>query len=185
MVGEMRDKETARTGVQASLTGHLVFSTLHTNSAAETVTRLLEMEIDTLNFADSLLGILAQRLVKTLCSKCRRLEKPSGEELKEMISLYGESFAIEDGLLDDPDIQVGRPVGCPNCGGSGYRGRMAVHELLEATDEIRRLIRSGSTAEDIRRQAMKDGMRSLLQDGITKVLRGRTELKQVLAVCLR
>jgi len=185
MVGEMRDQETAATGVQASLTGHLVFSTLHTNSAAETVTRLLEMDIDALNFADSLLGILAQRLVKTLCPDCRRLEKPSDEELNEIISLYGEKYAVADGLLDDPELMVGRPVGCDRCGGSGYRGRMAVHELLAATDAIRRLIRNGEPAEAVREQAMKDGMRSLLQDGISKVLKGKTELKKVLAVCLR
>lgn len=185
MVGEMRDQETAKTAVQASLTGHLVFSTLHTNSAAETVTRLLEMDIDALNFADSLLGILAQRLVKTLCSDCRRLEKPSDEEVRELISLYGEEHAVADGLLDDPDLRVGRPVGCPKCGGSGYRGRMAVHELLEGTEEIRRIIRQGGSAEEVRMQAMKEGMRSLMQDGIAKVLRGKAELKQVVAVCLR
>jgi len=185
MVGEMRDGETASTGVQASLTGHLVFSTLHTNSAAETVTRLLEMDIDALNFADSLLGILAQRLVKTLCPDCRRLEKPTDRELAEIISLYGEQYAVADGILDVPDLKVGRPVGCARCGGSGYRGRMAVHELLEATDAIRRLIREGATAEEVRVQAMKEGMRSLLQDGIAKVLQGKTELQKVTAVCLR
>lgn len=185
MVGEMRDPETAKIGIQASLTGHLVFTTLHTNSAPETVTRLLDMDVDALNFADSLLGILAQRLVKTLCRHCRRLEKPTDEELEEMLSLYGKEFAVTDQLLDRPNLQIGRPVGCAQCGGTGFKGRIAVHELLEGSEEVRRLIRAGRPAEEIRQLAQREGMRSLMQDGIAKVLQGKTNLKQVVAVCLR
>ncbi len=184
MIGEMRDRETATIAIEASLTGHLVFSTLHTNSAPETVTRLLEMEIDPFNFADSLLGVLAQRLVRTLCPHCRRPERPRREELEELLDAYGREAAAADGILDG-EVALHRRVGCERCGGTGYLGRMAIHELMEATDGIRSLIRRRAPVDEIRRLAVAEGMRTLMQDGIRKVLAGHTDLTQVRAVCLR
>jgi type II secretory ATPase GspE/PulE/Tfp pilus assembly ATPase PilB-like protein len=185
MVGEMRDKETAEIGIEASLTGHLVLSTLHTNSAPETVTRLLDMEIEAFNFADSLLGILAQRLVRRLCSKCRESYNPSQEEFDEMVNHYGPENFSKTGIEYRPDMQLNKAVGCPNCAGTGYRGRMGLHELMTGTDEIKRLIQKGSTVEELRNQAIADGMTTLMQDGIVKVFQGGTDFKQVRAVCIK
>jgi type II secretory ATPase GspE/PulE/Tfp pilus assembly ATPase PilB-like protein len=138
MVGEMRDFETAKTGVEASLTGHLVFSTLHTNSAPETIVRLLDMGIDPLNFADALLGILAQRLVRTLCKSCKEAYHPTKEEYDEIAESYGiEQFNKLDILYND-DFRLYRPKGCGNCDGTGYKGRMGIHELLVGTEDIKR-----------------------------------------------
>ncbi len=185
MIGEMRDRETASTAVEASLTGHLVLSTLHTNSAPETVTRLLDMGIDPFNFADSLLGVLAQRLVRTLCPHCSRKAAPSEEALDELVGLYGLEEAARDGILDGEAAVVGQPVGCERCGGTGYLGRMAVHELMPVSEGIRRLIRRRAPVDELRELAGSEGMRTLLQDGIRKVLAGHTDLVQVRAVCLR
>ncbi len=185
MIGEMRDRETATTAIEASLTGHLVFSTLHTNSAPETISRLLEMEIDPFNFADSLLGVLAQRLVRTLCPHCRRPERGSEEELDGLVTAYGLEMAAEDRILDGGEVVLHRPVGCERCGGTGYLGRMAIHELMKATDGIRSLIRRRAPAADVRDLAAREGMRSLMQDGIRKVLAGHTDMVQVRSVCMR
>jgi type II secretory ATPase GspE/PulE/Tfp pilus assembly ATPase PilB-like protein len=185
MVGEMRDHETAAIGVEASLTGHLVFSTLHTNSAPETIVRLLDMEIDPFNFADALLGILAQRLVRTLCKDCKEPYHPDQAEFAELMENYGLDQWDRLGVRYTPQFQVFRPKGCPRCTGSGYKGRMGIHELLVATDEVKRLIQHRSTVEDLRKQAIADGMTTLLQDGIEKVLSGHTDFKQVRAVCIK
>ncbi|GAB6040862.1 GspE/PulE family protein [Endothiovibrio diazotrophicus] len=279
MIGEMRDKETAHAGVEASLTGHLVFSTLHTNSAPETVTRLLDMEIDPISFADALLGVLAQRLMRTLCKECKSPYHGSAEEHRFLKLHYGEQHwdelhivdptpgaegqlvseeemkqelaklailkeireALAEGkvLVEDangkrvalrPDelekvkgqvtpvdprltfilhkgtgIKGGRPcekcggsgrVGkeecsacaghgvtggssCPNCGGSGYKGRMGIHELLENNQHMREMIYRKATAAEIQAQAMSDGMRTLMQDGIAKVLQGMSDFEQL------
>jgi len=184
MVGEMRDYETAKIGVEASLTGHLVFSTLHTNSAPETIVRLLDMGIDPFNFADSLLGVLAQRLVRTLCRRCKEEYKPSREEFDDIVMNYGESLFPELNV-DFDRLKLYRPKGCPDCNQTGFRGRMSVHELLIATDVIKRMVARKDPVEQLRAQAVKEGMRTLLQDGIYKVVTGETDFKQVIAVCMR
>jgi type II secretory ATPase GspE/PulE/Tfp pilus assembly ATPase PilB-like protein len=185
MVGEMRDHETAATGIEASLTGHLVFSTLHTNSAPETITRLLDMEIDPFNFADALLGIMAQRLVRTLCKDCKEEYVPSQEEFAELMQEYGLEHWDKLGLRYSPDFKLYRPKGCAKCGNTGYKGRMGIHELLVATDELKRMIQKRTPIEDLRKQALRDGMTTLLQDGIQKVIKGVTDFKQVRAVCIK
>jgi type II secretory ATPase GspE/PulE/Tfp pilus assembly ATPase PilB-like protein len=185
MVGEMRDHETAATGIEASLTGHLVFSTLHTNSAPETITRLLDMDIDPFNFADALLGIMAQRLVRTLCKDCKEEYAPTQEEFAELMEGYGLEYWDSLGIRYSPAFKLYRPKGCPKCGGTGYKGRMGIHELLVATDEMKRMIQKREPIEELRNQAIRDGMTTLLQDGIQKVVRGITDFKQVRAVCIK
>jgi len=184
MVGEMRDHETASTGIEASLTGHLVFSTLHTNSAPETITRLLDMDIDPFNFADALLGILAQRLVRTLCS-CKEAYHPSQEEFVELMEAYGVEYWDGLGVRYSPEFTLHRPKGCSRCNSTGYKGRMGIHELLVASDELKRLIQRRTPVEQIRQQAMQEGMTTLLQDGILKVIQGHTDFPQVRAVCIK
>jgi len=185
MVGEMRDYETAKIGVEASLTGHLVFSTLHTNSAPETIVRLLDMGIDPLNFADSILGILAQRLVRTLCKKCKEGYHPTREEYDELAASYGEELFAGLNIPYGDDFKLYRARGCASCNGTGYRGRMGIHELLVATDEIKRLIQKHENVETIRNTAISQGMSTLLQDGIMKVLQGHTDFGQVRRVCIK
>jgi type II secretory ATPase GspE/PulE/Tfp pilus assembly ATPase PilB-like protein len=185
MVGEMRDHETAATGIEASLTGHLVFSTLHTNSAPETITRLLDMDIDPFNFADALLGILAQRLARTLCKDCKESYSPTQEEFAELMQEYGVEYWDNLGVRYTPEFRLCRPKGCPKCNNSGYKGRMGIHELLVATDEMKRKIQRRDPIEELRKQAQRDGMTTLLQDGIQKVLGGAFDFKQVRAVCIK
>ncbi|MBN2497573.1 MAG: GspE/PulE family protein [Deltaproteobacteria bacterium] len=185
MVGEMRDQETAEIGIEASLTGHLVFSTLHTNSAPETVTRLLDMGIEAFNFADSLLGILAQRLLRRVCKKCREAYHPSEQEFLSMAEAYGMDELAGIGIRYSPETSLNAARGCPDCAGTGYRGRMALHELMLGTDEVKRLIQSKATVEEIREQARRDGMTTLMQDGVVKVFQGHTDMKQVRAVCIK
>ncbi|MFC1853346.1 ATPase, T2SS/T4P/T4SS family, partial [candidate division CSSED10-310 bacterium] len=185
MVGEMRDQETANIGIEASLTGHLVLSTLHTNSAPETITRLFDMKIDPYNFADALLGILAQRLARTVCKKCKVAYHPAEDEYEDMILAYGKEDFTSTRISYSPDLTLYQPKGCPECAGTGYKGRMGLHELMEGTDEIKRVIQKKSLVEEIRRQAMSDGMTTLMQDGIEKVLQGALDMKQVRAVCIK
>ena len=182
MVGEMRDLETAATGVEASLTGHLVMSTLHTNSAPETVTRLVDMGLDPFTFSDALLGVLAQRLARRLCMDCKVSYEPAADERAEILRLYGAQ-ASQDGLDAGP-MTLWRPVGCSSCRG-GYKGRLGIHELLVTDDAIKQTIQQGNPAATIRDAAIAGGMRTLLQDGIIKSLDGHTDLSQVLAVCSR
>lgn len=181
LIGEMRDYETAHSGIEASLTGHLVFSTLHTNSAPETITRLLDMGLDPLNFADALIGVLAQRLVRTLCAKCKEAYTPEGREIEQLINAYGPEYFPELGI-NEADLMLYRPKGCGNCGNTGYRGRTGIHEALEATLGIKDLVVSKDSAAAIKAMAMEQGMRTLLQDGITKVFKGEVDFKQVRAV---
>lgn len=185
MVGEMRDYETAKTGVEASLTGHLVFSTLHTNSAPETIVRLLDMGIDPLNFADSILGILAQRLVRTLCKKCREKYHPTQDQYDELAASYGEELFARLQIPYNEDFTIYRARGCAECANTGYKGRMGVHELLVATDEIKRLIQKHENVETMRNVAISQGMSTLLQDGIMKVIQGHTDFTQVRRVCIK
>jgi type II secretory ATPase GspE/PulE/Tfp pilus assembly ATPase PilB-like protein len=192
MVGEIRDAETARIAIEASLTGHLVLSTLHTNSAPETVTRLLDMGMDPFNFGDSLLAVLAQRLVRRLCPHCRTAQQASPEQIDELLQDYVQAFPpalrpnADDVLADwqarfavDGALLHYRSTGCTHCDGGGRRGRAALHELLGVTRELRRLIHSGARMDDLQRQGMADGMRTLRQDGIEKVLAGITTIGDV------
>ncbi len=183
MVGEMRDSETCAIGLEASLTGHLVFSTLHTNSAPETITRLLDMGMNPLNFADALLLIVAQRLVRTLCKECKEDYHPSREEFDSLVKEYGKGFEKLNIEYSD-DLILKKPVGCPNCSDTGYAGRTGMHECLEGTDEIKRMVMKQAMVEDLRKQALMDGMTTLKQDGIYKVFKGDCDLKQVMAVCI-
>ncbi|MBF0214494.1 MAG: Flp pilus assembly complex ATPase component TadA, partial [Magnetococcales bacterium] len=181
LIGEMRDKETAHSGIEASLTGHLVFSTLHTNSAAETIIRLLDLGLDPLNFADALLGILAQRLVRTLCGDCKQAYKPDDAEWNRLVRLYGEAYFPELGLSQASTVLY-RPGGCGKCGKTGYKGRVGVHELLVATKTMKQCIVGGAKAEEMRTLAVQEGMRTLIQDGVAKVLAGKIDLSQLFRV---
>ena len=185
MVGEMRDRETAETAIAASLTGHLVFSTLHTNSAVESVTRLLEMGMEPFNFADALLGVLAQRLARTICKNCKERYHPSRQEYEALAYGYGEESFQKLGIPYDDGFSLFRGRGCEACKNSGYRGRTGIHELLVATHEIKRLVQIRATVPEIQRVAMEQGMTTLLQDGILKCIEGWTEYKQVTAVAMR
>ena len=184
MVGEMRDEETASIGVEASLTGHLVLSTLHTNSAPETITRLIDMGVDPFSFGDALLAVLAQRLARSICGRCREPYIASEDEVTSIIETVGSENALR---LVDPSgqTQLFRGRGCEACGNSGYKGRLALHELLINNDEIRHAVSQRAPVEEVRRLAVAGGMTTLLQDGMAKVLAGKTDLKQVLAVSSR
>ena len=205
MVGEMRDKETTSTGIEASLTGHLVFATLHTNSAPESIIRLLDMGMDPFNFADALLGILAQRLAKRLCSKCKAPHIATQEELKAILEEYSVELRNTDYWKKDPkasyealyrewvklfadekgQFTLYSPVGCDTCGGTGYKGRVGLHELLVGTDAVKKHIQEHARVVEIVATALAEGMRTLKQDGIEKVLMGVTDLFQVRAVCIK
>ncbi|MBF0474189.1 MAG: Flp pilus assembly complex ATPase component TadA, partial [Nitrospirae bacterium] len=184
MVGEMRDEETAHIGIEASLTGHLVFSTLHTNSAPETITRLIDMGLDPFNFADALLGILAQRLCRTLCKDCKVPYNPDKAEFDEMVSGYGEQYFKELKIEFTDKLTLYKPKGCDKCNNTGYKGRTGLHEVLEGTKETKKLIQSKAKMELIREQAIKDGMRTLLMDGIKKSFDGITDMSMVRKVCM-
>jgi type II secretory ATPase GspE/PulE/Tfp pilus assembly ATPase PilB-like protein len=184
MVGEMRDEETASIAIEASLTGHLVFSTLHTNSAPETVTRLLDMGMDPFSFSDALLCILAQRLARRLCPECKETYQPERKELAEIIEEYGIEHFKKTGI-NPADIKLSRPKGCKNCNNTGYKGRLGLHELLLCTDEMKSLIKKKTDINLIRKQAILDGMTTLKQDGILKAFQGLTDIKEVRRVCIK
>lgn len=187
MLGEMRDRETTSIGIEASLTGHLVLSTLHTNSAPESITRLLDMGMDPFNFSDAILCILAQRLVRTTCIHCREPYHLSKEAFEELVREYGSSDQFEEhiNIPYTDDLILNRPRGCERCYNTGYAGRMALHELLLGTDEIKKLIQNSSPVEVIRNQAIKDGMNTLKQDGIAKIFSGYCDLLQIRKVCMK
>ena len=190
MVGEMRDEETARIGIEASLTGHLVFSTLHTNSAPESIVRLLDMGVQPFNFADSLLGVLAQRLVRRLCPKCKQTEPLSGQALEDLAAEYcAETTLAAETVIADwrqrfgSGLQLSRSKGCDHCQGSGYKGRLGIHELLVNSPRIRPLVRHSAGVDELRAAAISEGTRTLRQDGIEKCLQGLTDLVEVRAAC--
>jgi type II secretory ATPase GspE/PulE/Tfp pilus assembly ATPase PilB-like protein len=161
-----------------------VFSTLHTNSAPETVTRLLEMGLDPYSFSDSLVCILAQRLARRLCSECKESVQPEEAEFDDLIEEYGrEDFAFTG--LGRVDITMFRAVGCDRCGHTGYRGRVGIHEVLECTSKLKGLIKRRSDTDSVREQAALDGMTTLKQDGILKVLQGLTDIHEVRRVCIK
>ena len=186
MIGEMRDHETASIAVESSMTGHLVFSTLHTNSAPETVNRLLDMGLDPFNFSDALLAILAQRLARALCERCRRPRPATAAEREQMLAgLGGEATLARLAGIDPAELELWHAEGCTSCNGTGYRGRVALHELLVADDAIRGMIQRRQGAAEVREAAVRGGMTTLLQDGILKCIQGATDLKRVMAVCNR
>jgi type II secretory ATPase GspE/PulE/Tfp pilus assembly ATPase PilB-like protein len=185
MVGEIRDRETAEIGIEASLTGHLVLSTLHTNSAVETITRLLEMGMDPFNFADALLGVLAQRLARTICGSCKEPYEPAKEELDGLAYGYGEAAFAQLEIPDKENLMLYRGKGCAECNQSGYKGRIGLHELLVVSDEIKRLIHARATVAELWQVAVAQGMTTLVQDGVQKVLAGWTDYGQVKAAATR
>lgn len=204
MVGEMRDAETTGIGIEASLTGHLVFATLHTNSAPESIIRLLDMGMDPFNFADALLGILAQRLAKRLCGKCKQPYTPDAEEIKQFMTEYcselvntatfkRDSKAAYEATYKrlitdygkDGKLQLHKAVGCPECNGTGYKGRVGLHELMVGSDPVKKLIQEHARVAELFAQALEDGMLTLKMDGLEKCLQGITDVKQVRAVCIK
>jgi type II secretory ATPase GspE/PulE/Tfp pilus assembly ATPase PilB-like protein len=184
MIGEMRDRETAATAIEASLTGHLVLSTLHTNNAPETLTRLLDMGMNPLNIADAFLGVLAQRLVRRLCPECIEPYNPDKEEFEYIKNDYGAKAFKALGVEHSAEFELQRSLGCEKCNGSGYKGRLGIHELIEGTPEIKLLIKKQATSQDLAKQAIKDGMMTLKQDGVHKVFEGITDMSEVRRVCV-
>ena len=203
MVGEMRDAETTHIGIEASLTGHLVFATLHTNSAPEAVIRLLDMGMDPFNFADALIGILAQRLAKRLC-KCKEPYTPGPDELKAFMNEYTTDLRMSDTWKKDPQgeakklydywlkeygkegkLQFHKAKGCEVCGGSGYKGRCGLHELMIASDAVKKLIQERARVTDLFVKSVEEGMSTLKMDGMDKVMMGLTDMKQVRTVCIK
>ena len=205
MVGEMRDKETVSIGIEASLTGHLVFATLHTNSAPESINRLLDMGMDPFNFADALLGILAQRLGKRLCGDCKKPHIATSDEIKTLLTEYSNELVNTTTWKKDPaaatkavydewrklfaddkgQFTLYTPVGCEKCSGTGYRGRVGLHELLIGTDPIKKAIQEHARVAELLAIALDEGMHTLKQDGMEKVLQGITDMHQVRAVCIK
>jgi len=184
MIGEMRDRETAATAIEASLTGHLVLSTLHTNNAPETLTRLLDMGMNPLNIADSFLAVLAQRLVRKLCPDCIETYHPDQEEFDYIVRDYGEKPFRDIGIEYSPGFELHRSLGCEKCNRSGYKSRLGIHELIEGTPEIKMLIKKQATSQDLSKQAVKDSMTTLKQDGVHKVFEGITDMGEVRRVCV-
>lgn len=184
MIGEMRDHETASIGIEASLTGHLVLSTLHTNSAPETVTRLLDMGLNPLNFSDAFQGVLAQRLVRKLCTNCRDEYTPSREEFDRIAELYGPEAFEKTGIRYTPDLRLFKPVGCSVCSGSGYKGRVAIHEMMYGSREVKRMIKREAHTDELFKVAAEEGMTTLIQDGIIKAFDGITDIAEIRRVCV-
>lgn len=203
MVGEMRDAETTGIGIEASLTGHLVFATLHTNSAPESIVRLIDMGMDPFNFSDAILGILAQRLAKRLC-KCKEPYTPDDDEMRLFLKEYCTELLRTEAFLKDADaardaiyqrwlnsyaengkFTLYRPRGCATCNETGYKGRMGLHELLLGTDRVKKLIQEGARVAELLACALEEGMTTLKMDGMEKVLQGHTDLKTVRSVCIK
>ncbi len=185
MIGEMRDKETADIAIEASLTGHLVLSTLHTNSAVETVIRLLDLGCDSFNFADAMLGVLAQRLCKRICITCKETYHPSREVYDELVEGYGTQGWPTVGIEYSSEWRLYRGRGCEACNRTGFKGRIPLHELLRGSEEVKRLIQSRAKTVDMLNLAMREGMSTLVQDGIRKVMCGETTYQQVRVVAMK
>jgi type II secretory ATPase GspE/PulE/Tfp pilus assembly ATPase PilB-like protein len=185
MIGEMRDKETADIAIEASLTGHLVLSTLHTNSAVETVIRLLDLGCDPFNFADAMLGVLATRLCKRICTQCKEPYHLPRHEYDELVEAYGSRYWERLNLEYKEQLTLSQGRGCEACRRTGFKGRVPLHELLVGSEEIKSLIQSKARTVDMLNMAMRDGMTTLVQDGIRKVLLGVTTYRQVRAVATK
>lgn len=185
MVGEMRDKETAEIGIEASLTGHLVLSTLHTNSAVETVTRLLDMGCDSFSFADAMLGVLAQRLTRRICKDCTEQYVGTPVEYEEIRQGYGPEYWDKLGIPQDNTFRLARGKGCETCKHTGFKGRVALHELLLGSDKLKRMVQTKARTEEMLKAAIEEGMTTLMQDGVQKTLLGHTTFKEVKAVAIK
>ena len=194
MVGEMRDSETAHIAIEASLTGHLVMSTLHTNSAPESVVRMLDMGLDPFNFADALIGVLSQRLARRLCPECKKPHAPDEEELDQMAQEYCAGTALDPaqvladwrtrfGAKDASGIVLYRACGCEHCNHSGYKGRVGIYELMAATPAIKKLVQTRAPVDQLFERATAEGMLRLQQYGMHKVLEGVTDLGSVRGAC--
>jgi type II secretory ATPase GspE/PulE/Tfp pilus assembly ATPase PilB-like protein len=185
MIGEMRDKETADIAIEASLTGHMVLSTLHTNSAVETVTRLLDLGCDSFNFADAMLGVLAQRLCKRICTRCKEAYHPCRQEYDELAQGYGAQAWPTLGVEYHADWRLYRGRGCESCNQTGFKGRVPLHELLFPTENMKQRIQTRSRTAEMLALALEEGMVTLVQDGIRKTLQGLTTYRQVRAVAMK
>jgi type IV pilus assembly protein PilB len=172
LVGEIRDEETANTAIQASLTGHLVFSTLHTNDAPSAVTRLVDIGVQPFLVASSVMGIMAQRLVRKVCPKCRQRVEPPAHLLK--------SIGLRPEIAKKANFMKGK--GCNHCNKTGYRGRMGIFELMAMTSQMRELTFKGEATQVVRKLARKQGMRTLFEDGMIKALKGLTTIEEVLRI---
>ncbi len=170
MIGEIRDQETASIAVQASITGHLVVSTLHTNSAASTITRLADMGIEPYLIADSTIGVIAQRLVRRLCPECKKKKKADAEELEMLM------------LESDADVTIYEPCGCPKCDGTGFKGRIGVYEIMEVTQPLKNIISKKGSAEDIKNKALEEGMNTLRMSATKFVMEGITSVQEMMRV---
>ena len=178
MVGEIRDGETAKIAVESALTGHMVFSTLHTNDAPSAITRLDEMGVEPFLTASSVVGVLAQRLVRVLCPRCKEQVEVTYKELRNSL----EDFPIPEGKTLDDKVTIYQPKGCISCSNTGYKGRMGVYEFLQVTAEMKNLILKRSGVQEIKDLAVSQGMHTLRQEGIDKILEGSTSVEEVLRV---
>lgn len=192
MIGEIRDAETAKIAIEASLTGHLVLSTLHTNNASESVVRLLDLGMDPMNFADSLLGIVAQRLVRALCPHCAHERPLTGDDWQALLQEYmdGSELSVQEararllaaaGVASPDEVRTRQAVGCEHCAGKGYKGRIGVYEILQNSRGLRTLIQKQARPSEIFDRAVAEGMHSLRHDALEKVVQGRMDLKQARA----
>jgi type II secretory ATPase GspE/PulE/Tfp pilus assembly ATPase PilB-like protein len=185
MIGEMRDKETADIAIEASLTGHVVFSTIHTNSAVETVIRLLDLGCDPFNFSDAMLGVLAMRLCKRICQECKEAYQPTEGEYNELRNAYGVNQWADLKTEYSSSLCFYRGRGCSSCAQTGFKGRLPLHELMVGSESIRELIVGRARTAEMLATARQEGMTTLVQDGIRKVLQGLTTYKQVRAVAIK
>lgn len=207
MVGEIRDKETADLAVQAALTGHLVFSTLHTNNAATCLPRLLDMGIEPFLIASTVRTVIGQRLLRRLCPKCKQNYQPEESELKTIYEMFGvterehmerlvqleseatsekigEDIGAESSIKGNNIVRLFRPSpeGCDNCGHSGYKGRLGIYEALPSSEQVQKLITSNGTSDNIQNEAITEGMVTMQMDGLIKALRGQTSVEEILRV---
>ena len=185
MIGEMRDRETADIAIEASLTGHVVFSTIHTNSAVETVIRLLDLGCDPFNFSDAMLGVLAMRLCKRICHECKEPYQPTEDEYNELRIVYGANDWADLQTEYSSSLCFYRGRGCSSCAQTGFKGRLPLHELMVGSEPIRELIAGRARTVEMLEVARQEGMTTLVQDGIRKVLQGLTTYKQVRAVAIK
>ena len=178
MIGEMRDQETATIAMEAALTGHLVFSTLHTNDAASSPSRLMDMNVEPFLISSSIMGVLAQRLVRQICSSCKESYTASRESLLR----YGFPLPEEVGAETKGELKLFKGAGCDQCKGSGYRGRTGVYELMTLSDEMRDSILNRCPSHELRKIAIENGMKTLQSDAVQKILMGVTSVDEVLRV---
>jgi len=174
MVGEMRDAETAQIAIQSALTGHLVFSTVHTNSAPATITRLIEMGIEPFLVSSTIIGVLSQRLVRRICTDCKESYHPHPEQLREL--------GIKEVSFHKISKNFYRGKGCNKCRNTGYRGRLGIHELLEMSDSVKNIILENSDVNAIKKQGLKEKMVTLRRDGVNKILHGLTTAEEILSI---